>query len=112
MCPFFIRADQGLVWGVLWTQKRRIARHSYTLHKCRGRHGGAIKGWPINNVCLGDLRVFHCVSFIRADQGLLGAALGFKTEENKKVLRIYGFEGEPGGRGRCGRASANQVTAG
>ena len=28
-----------------------------------------------------------------------GAALGFKTEENKTLLRIYGFEGEPGGRG-------------
>ena len=29
----------------------------------------------------------------------MGAALGFKTEENKKVLRIYGFEGEPGRKG-------------
>ena len=28
-----------------------------------------------------------------------GPALGFKTEENKTLLRIYGFEGEPGGRG-------------
>ena len=42
----------------------------------------------------------------------MGAALGFKTGENKKVLRIYGFEGEPGGRGRCGRGSANQNVAG
>ena len=27
-------------------------------------------------------------------------------------LRIYGFEGEAGGRGRSSRASTNQITAG
>ena len=32
-------------------------------------------------------------------RGCSGAALGFKTEENENVLRIYGFEGEPGGEG-------------
>ena len=32
-------------------------------------------------------------------RGCSGASLGFKTEENENVLRIYGFEGEPGGRG-------------
>ena len=26
-------------------------------------------------------------------KGCFGAALGFKTEENENVLRIYGFEG-------------------
>ena len=45
-------------------------------------------------------------------RGCFGAALGFKIEENKKGLRIYGFEGEAGGRGGCGRASANQNVAG
>ena len=32
-------------------------------------------------------------------RGCFGAALGFKTGENKKVLRIYGFEGELGQEG-------------
>ena len=45
-------------------------------------------------------------------RGCSGAALGFKTEENENVLRIYGFEGDPGGRGRSRRASANQNVAG
>ena len=45
-------------------------------------------------------------------RGCSGAALGCKTEENKTFLRIYGFEGEPGGRGRSRRASENQNVAG
>ena len=32
-------------------------------------------------------------------KGCSGAAVGFKTEKNENILRIYGFEGEPGGRG-------------
>ena len=45
-----------------------------------------------NNVCLGDPRVSLCVPFIRADQGLLWGSstmVGFKTEENENVLRIF-----------------------
>ena len=38
--------------------------------------------------------------------------MGFKTEKNKTFLRIYGFEGEPGGRGGWRRGSTNQITAG
>ena len=38
--------------------------------------------------------------------------MGCKIEENKTFLRIYGFEGEPGGRGRSSRASKNQNVAG
>ena len=45
-------------------------------------------------------------------RGCSGAALGFKTEENENVLRIYGFEGESGGRGRWRRAPPNQNVAG
>ena len=45
-------------------------------------------------------------------RGCSGAALGFKTEENKTFLRIYGFEGEPGGREGSGRGSNNQNVAG
>ncbi len=45
-------------------------------------------------------------------QGCSGTALGFKTKENKMCLRIYGFEGEAGRRGRCGRGPTNQITAG
>ena len=41
---------------------------------------------------MGDLRVSHCVPFIRSDRGCFGAALGFKTEKNENVLRNYGFE--------------------
>ena len=40
-------------------------------------------------------------------EGCFGAALGLKIGENKKVLRIYGFEGEPGERGTARHASAN-----
>ena len=45
-------------------------------------------------------------------RGCSGAAVGFKTEKNENILRIYGFEGESGGRGRWRRASANQNVAG
>ena len=45
-------------------------------------------------------------------RGCFGAALGLKTGENEKVLRIYGFEGETGGRGTAGHTSANQNVAG
>ena len=45
-------------------------------------------------------------------RGCSGVALGCKTEEKKRFLRIYGFEGEPGGRGRSSRATKNQNVAG
>ena len=52
-------------------------------------------------VCLGDIRVSHCVPFTSpqgADQHQEAALgqLGFKTEENENVIRIYGFEGAYG----------------
>ena len=77
-------------------------------HGGRGSEG---VGLPVMSV-LGALRVFHCVPFIRLIRSCFGAALGFKTRGNKKVLRIYGFEGESGGRGGWGRASPNQIIAG
>ena len=45
-------------------------------------------------------------------KGCFGAALGFKIEENEKVLRIYGIEGDRGGRGAARRESTNQNVAG
>ena len=42
-------------------------------------------------------RVYSSSGLLR---GCPRAALGFKTEDNKTLLRIYGFEGEPGGRRR------------
>ena len=78
--PPVIRADQGAALGLPWTQKRRITRHSYTPHKSPGRHGGANKGWPTNNVCLGDLRVSLCAPLIRADQGPLCGSSGLENK--------------------------------
>ena len=40
----------------------------------------------------------------RAVQGLLWDSSGLQNKENKMCLRNYGFEGEAGRRGRCGRA--------
>ena len=40
-------------------------------------------------------------------RGCFGAALGFKTEENENVVRIYGFEGEPGRHATGGRPDTN-----
>ena len=56
---------------------------------------------------MSDRMVVHTVSCVvspdQDSQGCSGAALvqlsGFKTGENKTSLRIYGFEGEAGGRG-------------
>ena len=45
-------------------------------------------------------------------RGCFGAALGFKTGENETFLRIYGFEGEAGRRGRARRGTGNQNVAG
>ena len=45
-------------------------------------------------------------------RGCFGAALGFKTGENETFLRIYGFEGEAGRRGRARHGPANQNIAG
>ena len=38
--------------------------------------------------------------------------MGFKTEKNKTFLRIYGIEGDCGGREAASRASPNQNVAG
>ena len=94
-------------------QRLNVKPHSL-LKQRPGSHGGRGSegvGLPIMSV-LGALRVFHCVPFIRLIRSCFGAALGFKTRGNKKVLRIYGFEGESGGRGGWGRASPNQIIAG
>ena len=45
-------------------------------------------------------------------RGCSGAALGLETEKNKTFLRIYGIEGDCGGRGAARRGSANQNVAG
>ena len=80
-------------------QRLNVKPHSL-LKQRPGSHGGRGSegvGLPVMSV-LGALRVFHRVPFIRLIRSCFGAALGFKTRGNKKVLRIYGFEGEPGGR--------------
>ena len=52
----------------------------FSCSEARCCHGGANKGWPTNNVCLGDLRVSHCVPLIRADQGLLWGSFGLQNK--------------------------------
>ena len=74
-----------------------------TLHTSPGQYAraatGEWKGWSTNNVCMGGLRVSHCVPFIWAAQGLLWGSPGLQNRGEQDLLRIYGFEGEPGGRG-------------
>ena len=82
-------------------QSTQVPRQS---HGGRGSDGVGLQwGAPI---------VSHCVPFIRLIKSCFGAALGFKTRENEKVLRIYGFEGESGGRRGWRRGSTNQIIAG
>ena len=60
---------------------------SGTLHTSPGQptggHRGA-KGWSTNNVCIGDLRVSHCVPFIWADQGLLWGSSGLQNRGERE----------------------------
>ena len=70
-------------------QRLNVKPHSL-LKQRPGSHGGQGSegvGLPIMSV-LGALRVFHCVPFIRLIRSCFGAALGFKTKEPEKVLRI------------------------
>ena len=94
-------------------QRLNVKPHSLLKQRpgSHGDRGSEGVGLPVMSV-LGALRVFHCVPFIRLIRSCFGAALGFKTRGNKKVLRIYGFEGEPGGRGGWGRGPTNQIIAG
>ena len=52
---------------------------------------GEWKGWSTNNVCMGGLRVSHCVPFIWAAQGLLWGSPGLQNrgeQDSSTDLRI------------------------
>ena len=69
----------------------------HSTHKCPGSRGGA-EGWSINHACLGDLRVSHCVPFIRADQELLWGSSGLQNRgEREGFTDLRGNREEGGG---------------
>ena len=72
---------------------------------------GERRGGSTNNVCqLGALRVSPLCPFHQADQELLWGSSGLQNKGKREGLRIYGFEGEPGGRRVWRRGSPNQNT--
>ena len=53
-------------------------------------------GQPI--MCMGDLRVSHCVPFIRADQGLLWGSSALQNRgERESFTDLRGNQAEEGG---------------
>ena len=85
-------------------------------HFVRGHAAALTSAGPKGGGQQTCLMVVPTVSYVflltRAVQGLLWGCSGPQNRREQFFLRIYGFEGELGGRRGCGHGSANQNVAG